>query len=56
MTEPWLAALITAAGVAAAALIGVFGGRGRLHRIEVVARVLKACRRKATPAPRSPRC
>lgn len=40
MTDAWIAALIAALGVTVASLISVFGGRGRLHRMEVVARIL----------------
>jgi len=40
MTDAWIAALIAAIGATGAAAISVFGGRGRLHRMEVVSRIL----------------
>ena len=41
MTDSWLPALIAAIGAIGAASIAVLASRGRLHRIEVLFRVLK---------------
>lgn len=41
MSEYWVPALIAAVGATIAAAIGVLGTRGRLHRVEVIARILK---------------
>lgn len=40
MADPWLTSLIAALGVTIAAAIGVLSTRGRLHRMEVVSRII----------------